>query len=333
MPRSVITGIGKMLGSNNMSNACVAKKIEDAGGATTSDEWIIERTGIQSRFIANDSSTGQMAIDASKKALEMARLSAEQIDLIILATVTPDYGGTPSTACMVQKALSAKSIPAFDINAACSGFVYGLSIADSLLKTRYKNILVIGSEKLSTLIDWSDRKVAPLPGDGAGAVILTRSDSMDFGIFDWELHSSGNNEALVIPAGGSLKPASMATINSKEHFLRMDGKEVFKFAVQACEEIITALMERNGLSSETIDHIFLHQANLRISNSVSDRLRMPDKKFFHSIQYYGNTSSASIPLGIARAEEIGLLKKGDNILLVGFGGGLTWGGCYLTWGL
>lgn len=340
MPACIL-GIGGAVRGRKLTNSDVAEKIKQAGGLETSDEWILSRTGISTRYITRytrqgTDTTADLACYATKNALAHAGISAESIDLIIVATATPEYGGTPSTACMVQKHLwnegMRKTIPCFDINAACTGFIYALAVADSLLHTSFNKILVIGSETLSTFIDWKDRNLAPLLGDGAGAVILTRTENPAFGIVNSYLRSSGDDELLVVPAGGSRNPATFETIERKMHFLKMNGREVFRFAVEVCSEVIEYFLKKFSLAPDDIKYIFLHQANLRITESVALKTKIPLEKYYSTIQEYGNTSSASIPLGMFKAFCEKKLQKGDNILLVGFGGGLTWGGIYLRWG-
>lgn len=333
MPNTVILGCGKGMGQIKMTNKRVIEKITEAGGEATTEEWIVERTGIQKRCFAKPKETSaSMAVKAAKNALRNADISISEIEAIIVATCTSDYGGTPSTACIVQKALCAKDIPAFDINAACCGFIYALAVADSLVKTTYKNILLVGSETLSRFIDWQDRSTAPLLGDGAGSFILSRSNNEWFGIIDWEIHAQGDAKLLIIPGGGSKFPATADTVSSRWHYLKMQGKEVFKFAVIKAVETIMLLLKRNHLLKNEIDLIFLHQANFRITNAVSEKLKIPREKFFDTVASCGNTSAASIPIGLDIANKKNLLYKGSKILLIGFGGGLTWGGCYLIWG-
>lgn len=269
-----------------------------------------------------------------KNALACAKCDPSSIDCIIVATCTPDYGGTPSTACMVQKYLGGTPKPAFDLNAACTGFVYALQVASSLVQTVYHKILVIGSETLSMFIDWANPKVAPLLGDGAGAVVLSRYSGIPkYGIIDFVLSSKGDNEALVVPAGGSIYPTTDTTVTMQMHFLKMNGRAVFKFAIEVSCKSIRDLCERNRISLSDVRWIFLHQANLRISQAIAANLGVSEKKFHHTIQRFGNTSSASIPLGLDDAYRQGLLKPGDTIILAGFGGGLTWGACLLQWAI
>lgn len=333
MMRSVILGVGGATGKKPVPNEKLLCLIKDRGCEPPTLDWIKARTGILSRFFAEPhESTATLAAEAASAALKDAALTIHDIDAIIVATCTPEYGGTPSTACVAQKLLGGNSLPAFDINAACTGFVYGLVLANSLCRTQYEKILVIGSETLSRIVDFSDQKTSSLPGDGAGAVVVGKNENTDFGIIDACIFSSGNTEILVIPAGGSRQPASHETIEKKEHYLKMDGKEVFRFAVNICCETIQKLCERNTITLNDISHIFLHQANLRIIESVAQRLNVPQEKFFNTISEYGNTSAASIPLGLARAKSENRLCAGDKILLVGFGGGLTWGGMFLRWG-
>lgn len=293
----------------------------------TSDDWIATRTGIKERRISEGEDTSDIAIKAAKLALERGNTKGEEIDLIILATVTPDTF-TPAVSCLVQKAIGAKNATAFDINAACSGFVYGIEIAFSMMKgnDRYKNALVIGAETLSKMMDWNDRTTCVLFGDGGGAAVLKKTDiNNNKKIRSFYSKSVGElSEALVSDA---LKVNNPYVKESKEKIntLRMDGKEVFKFATGAVVDGINKVLLDSNLSLEDIDYIVPHQANKRIIEYTAKKIKLDMDKFYLNVDRYGNTSSGSIPLALNEMYEKGMLKKGLKIILVGFGGGMTYG--------
>lgn len=293
----------------------------------TSDDWIATRTGIKERRISEGEDTSDIAIKAAKLALERGNTKGEEIDLIILATVTPDTF-TPAVSCLVQKAIGAKNATAFDINAACSGFVYGIEIAFSMMKgnDRYKNALVIGAETLSKMMDWNDRTTCVLFGDGGGAAVLKKTDiTNNKKIRSFYSKSVGElSEALVSDA---LKVNNPYVKESKEKIntLRMDGKEVFKFATGAVVDGINKVLLDSNLSLEDIDYIVPHQANKRIIEYTAKKIKLDMDKFYLNVDRYGNTSSGSIPLALNEMYEKGMLKKGLKIILVGFGGGMTYG--------
>ncbi|EGT3615656.1 ketoacyl-ACP synthase III [Clostridium perfringens] len=290
----------------------------------TSDEWIRTRTGIERRYISLEENTSDLAVEAGKMALVQAGLNAEDIDVIILATVTPD-NFTPSTACIVQDKLGAKNAWAFDINAACTGFIYALKMGRSLIKSgEAKNALIIGAETLSKALNWEDRGSCVLFGDGAGATVITATEE-DCGIRCVNVKSDGTKgDSLVIEA----LPLNSPFKNEKkvsENYISMNGREIFKFATKVMEESIVEILENENIKIEEIDAIIPHQANLRIIDYVGKRLGIPSEKFITNLQNYGNTSGASIPIALCEAIDEGKVKKGDNIIMVGFGGGLTWG--------
>ncbi len=297
----------------------------------TSDEWITTRTGIKERRIAReDESTSDMSYEAALKALEDAGVKPEELDLIIVASVTPDMA-FPATACLIQDRLGAKKAGAFDLEAGCSGFVYGLSVGWQFVATGlYDKVLVVGAETLSRIINWDDRNTAVLFGDGAGAAVLAPVDEP--GILSCELGSRGDGgELLKMEAGGSRTPASLDTVKQKKHSIYMAGNEVYKFAVRIMGEASLRVIEKAGLSKEDIDYFIPHQANIRIIDSARKRLGLPKEKVFVNLDKYGNTSSASVAIALDEAVKENKISKGDNIVLVSFGAGLTWAAMALRW--
>lgn len=298
----------------------------------TSDEWIRSRTGIvERRVIGPGESTASLAREAGEQALEVAGISAEDLDLIIVATITPDYP-FPSVASIVQDGLGASRAGAFDLNAACAGFVYGLSVGTHLVASGMnQNILVIGSDTLSRVLDWTDRSTCVLFGDGAGAVVITASDQ-PAGLQSSVLGSDGSGfDHLIVPAGGSLEPASHDTVDRRQHYLKMNGNEVYRFAVNAMTRSTAQAIEQANLTGEDIDLFIPHQANLRIIRSAAKALNLPAEKVFTNVDRYGNTSSASIPIALCEAVEQGLVQPGYNLAFVGFGAGLTWAASVVRW--
>ena len=346
-----IIGTGRAVPPKRVSNDDLAALID------TSDEWIRSHTGIRNRHLADESTAcSDLAAEAAKNALAMAagysgedaserdRVAAEiaeTIDIIVLATVTADYYGTPSTACVVQDKIGARSAAAFDINAACTGFVYGLETAAGLLNisAQRKRALVIGSEVLSKLINWDDRGTCVLFGDGAGAVVLekTADDGSDgisrrSGLFQTLLYADGSgNESLMMRRGGTRSPFKKGEVIDVPICVEMNGQEVYNFAVKAITDTLDALMKAGDIKVDDIARIVPHQANARIVQAAARRLRIPLEKFYLNIEEYANTSSASIPIALDEMNRGGLLKKGDLILTVGFGGGLTYGGNIIIW--
>lgn len=308
-----IVGVGTYLPERVMTN----KELEEI--VDTSDEWIRTRTGIEERRIADrDIDTSHMAIIAAKRALEDANLSATDIDMIIVATTAPDYP-FPSVACLVQRALGAGKIPAMDVSAACSGFVYALVTAKQFIETKaYKNILVIGSEKFSKLLDWNDRNSCVLFGDGAGAVVVSEVRE-GYGILSFDLGADGSG-------------AKHLYVDKDDHFVKMNGREVFKFAVRQMPESSISVIEKANLKKENVQFLIPHQANLRIIDAARDRLQLTPDRVAKTIKKHGNTSAASIPLALNEELQKGNISDGDVIVLVGFGGGLTWGSVCLRWG-
>jgi 3-oxoacyl-[acyl-carrier-protein] synthase-3 len=325
--RSVsITGVGSCVPDRVLSNADLERMVE------TSDEWIVTRTGIRERRIAADSqTTSDLATEAARRAMASAGVSAQQIDLIIVATITPDMP-FPSTACLVQHRLGASRAAAFDIEAACSGFVYALDIASHFIAAgTHQTVLIIGAEKMSSVVDWTDRNTCVLFGDGAGAAILQhRPDSK--GLLTTCLGSDGGKASLLeLPAGGSACPASVQSVAAGRHFLRMDGKETFKSAVTSMVSATHEVLQRCQLRIEDIACIIPHQANQRILSAVAERLGATPQQVFSNVERYGNTSAASVGIALDEAVRSGRIRRGDLVLLVVFGAGLTWGASILEW--
>ncbi|WP_415321888.1 beta-ketoacyl-ACP synthase III [Clostridium perfringens] len=318
MKNAKMIGFGLYTPKNLVENEKLQEFLE------TSDEWIRTRTGIERRYISLDENTSDLAVEASKKALIQAGLSAEDIDLIIVATVTPD-NFTPSTACIVQDKLGAKNAWAFDINAACTGFIYALKLGRSLIRSgEANNALIIGAETLSKALNWEDRGSCVLFGDGAGATVLTSTEE-DCGIKCVNVKSDGSKGDSLVIQGLPLNSPFKDGKEVSENYINMNGREIFKFATKVMEESIVEILEKENIKIEDIAAIIPHQANLRIIDYVVKRLGIPREKFITNLQNYGNTSGASIPIALCESIDEGNLKKGDNIIMVGFGGGLTWG--------
>lgn len=321
-----ILGIGSYVPEKIVTNADLEKLVD------TSDNWIVERTGIKERRIAaEDQATSDLATKAAEKALADAGIGAEDIDLIIVATVSPDMT-FPSVACLVQDNLKATKAAAFDITAVCSGFIYGLVIGSTFIKSgTYKKVLVIGAETLSKITDWTDRNTAILFGDGAGAVVLGET-LPGFGILGVHLGSDGaGGDLLKVPAGGSRQPTTAQTVAERSHFIHMNGNEVFKFAVKVMGEAAVKALDEAGISPADITYLVPHQANLRIIQSAARRLGLPMDQVVVNVDKYGNTSAASIPIALDEGVKSGKIKNGDIIVIVGFGGGLTWGSGVIKW--
>lgn len=316
----MITGLGYEVPKKVLTNGDFEKLVD------TSEEWIIERTGMKERHIGEDGVvTSDLCTAAAKKALAEANLSPEEIEMIIIGTVTGDTP-FPATACYVQDKLGAVNAAAFDISAACSGFLYGLTLADNFITTgRYQNILVIGAEMLSRITDYEDRRTCVLFGDGAGAVVMQPSDGTR-GIIKTHIKSDGHLASLLhMPGGGSKHPASHETVAQRLHYIKMEGQEVFKAAVKTMGDAAVKVLEDTDTSSEDLALLIPHQANIRIIEATAKRIRLPIEKVFINIQKYGNTSSASIPIALTEARDEGKLKSGDLCLMVSFGGGFTYG--------
>jgi len=324
--RVVIVGTGSYAPERVLTNAELEKMVD------TTDEWIVTRSGIRERHIARpDEATSDMASEAALKALAAAGLTAEAVDLIIVATVTPDMP-FPNTACFVQKRIGAKHATCFDLEAACSGFLFAVETARQyLLCGTIKTALVIGAEKLSSVTDWKDRGTCVLFGDGAGAVVLQAVES-ERGILATVTGSDGTlTELLNIPAGGSRNPASHETVDQRLHYMKMVGREVFKHAVRTMGEAATRAIEQCGLTVADVACVIPHQANMRIIEAIRERLGLPPEKFFVNLDRYGNTSAATVPLALDQAVRAGRIKPGDVVVLVAFGGGFTWAATVLRW--
>lgn len=321
-----ITGTGSYAPKKIITNHDLEKLVE------TSDEWITERTGIKERRIAEKGQcTSDLAYEACKRALKSAGTAPDQIDLIIVATMTPDKI-LPSVGCVLQEKLGAKKAAAFDIYAACSGFIYGLSVANAFIKSdMYKNVLLVGAEILSRFTDWEDRTTCILFGDGAGAVVIQKHVGKR-GILSTHLHSDGALAELIeVPGGAAQHPASFDTIRKRMHFIKMKGNETFKAAVRSLEGVVQETLEHNGVKPEEIDFLVPHQANLRIIQAMAQRLNMPMEKVVLTLPKYGNTSAASIPMALDEAVRDGRIKENHLLLLEAFGGGLTWASALMRW--
>jgi 3-oxoacyl-[acyl-carrier-protein] synthase-3 len=321
-----ITGTGSYAPRKVITNHDLEKLVD------TSDEWITERTGIKERRIAEKGqTTSDLAYEASRKALKAAGLGADELDLILVATMTPDMI-LPSMGCVLQEKLGAKKAAAFDIYAACSGFIYGLSIASAFIKADvYRNILLVGAEILSRFTDWEDRTTCILFGDGAGAAVIQRHAGKR-GILSTHLHSDGLlGDLIQVPAGGAQHPTSHETVRRRMHFVKMKGNETFKAAVRALEGVVQEALEHNKVKPEEIDFLVPHQANLRIIQAMAQRLNMPMEKVVLNLPKYGNTSAASIPLALDEAVRDGRIKENHLLLFEAFGGGLTWASALVRW--
>ncbi len=327
-PKSIIIkGTGSYVPNKVVSNDDIAKIVD------TSDEWIFERSGIRRRHFSENESASDMAAKAASRALEDAGVSAQDIDLVIVTTVTPDMM-FPSTACLLQAKLGIRNnIPCFDLEAACTGFVYGMEVATSMMQSgKYKNALVVSTERLNPLLNWEDRTTCFLFGDGSGAAVLSYGEESGVGIIGNVLGADGSNTAVLkLPAGGSLMPTSAQTVADKLHYIQMDGREVFKNAVRIMQEKALDVLDLCEVRPEDITLLIPHQANIRIIETVAKRIKIPREKVYVNIEEYGNTSSASIPIALNEALKQGRIKSGDYILLVAFGAGLTWGATLIKW--
>lgn len=323
MDNVVIAGVGKSIPSKVVTNDMLSQIVD------TNDEWITSRTGIKQRHITTGENTSDIASKAALNALENANIDALDIDLIIVATCTPDMF-TPATACIVQKNIGAKNAFAFDLSAACSGFIYGINVAKSMMKqNNIKKSLVIGAETLSKTLDWKDRSTCVLFGDGAGAAVLSLDENE--GIIDVICNSKGAKwENLTIGARDINNPY-VDEVSSINHYLQMNGGEIFKFATVTIVKLIKEILKKNNLILDDIDYIVPHQANERIIQFAAKKLDISMDKFYINIHEYGNTSAASIPIAISEMEEKNLLKRGNKIIAVGFGAGLTSGACLIEW--
>ncbi len=321
-----LKSIGAYIPSKKLTNSDLEKMVD------TSDEWIVQRTGIKSRYLARDDEyTSDMAYEAAKVAIDRAGISRDEVDAIICATITPDYFCMPSTACVVADKLGIKGAMAFDISAACSGFVYALNIAKSMIESGMrKHVLIIGAEKMSSIVDYNDRTTCVLFGDGAGAAIIGATDDKSRSILDVKSSSDGEyQDFLVTEACGSRNPCSKDVLKNGLQYLKMKGNETFKLAVNTLTQDVFEILKNNDIKSEDIDWFVPHQANYRIISAVAKKLGMSEDRVVLTVEKYGNTSAASIPMALNNWYEDGKIKNGDLLLLDTFGGGLTWGSALL----
>lgn len=320
-----IAGIGYYVPERILTNQDLERMVD------TSDEWIVSRTGIRERHIADPSqTTSDLCVHAARAALRHARTAVEEVQLIIVATVTPDFP-FPATSCLVQERLGARAA-AFDLEAGCSGFTYALVMACQCVSSgAFDTVLVIGADILSRIVNWKDRRTCVLFGDGAGAAVV-KPVGQGKGLLGFDLGSDGSGgDLLKIRAGGSHTPATFDTTEEEQHFLCMNGNEVFRFAVKIMGESAEKALQQAGLTTQDVDCFIPHQANTRIIEAAARRLGMPAEKVFVNVDRYGNTSAASIPIALAEAQQQGLVKDGSTVICVGFGAGLTWGSCVLRW--
>ncbi len=323
MNHSYIAGTGSYVPEKIITNFTLEKMID------TSDEWIRTRTGILERRIAQENeTTSDLSIKAALSAIEDAKITSGDLDLIITATVTPDMV-FPSSSCMIQKNIGAHKAAAFDVAAACSGFIYALNVGDQLIKSgQYKTVMVLGADTLTKIIDWTDRNTCILFGDGAGAVIL-KSTQEDRGIYSTHLYTDGTlGELLEVR---SLRPTSEETLTNRLHYISMKGNELFKVAIKAMTEAIQDVTRSNGIPIDAVDFFIFHQANIRIIQAVAQRLNIPENKIPLTIQKYGNTSTASMPITLDELNKAGKIQPGNTVCFAAFGGGLTWASSLLKW--
>jgi len=326
-PSVLISGLGARIPERIVTNDDLVKIVD------TSDEWIRSRSGIAERRVAAGHETSStLGAAAAEMAIADAKIDRDEIDLVICGTMSPDML-FPSTACLIQARLGLRPVAAFDVVAACSGFLYILEVGAQLMRSgKYRRALIIGAEKMSSLMDWEDRSTCVLFGDGAGAAVLSCSDQSGVGVGEIALRAEGSKPDLLwMPSGGSREPASHQTIDQHGHFLKMNGKEIFKAAVREMGEITLETIERNGLKTDDIKCFIPHQANIRIIESLAKRLGVPMERFYVNIDRYGNTSAASVPIALWEAREKGRFGPGDTVLLAAFGAGLTWGGAVIRW--
>ena len=324
--KASITGVGSFLPKKVLTNGDLSKMLD------TTDEWITKRTGIRERrIVENGVAASDLAVEASLRALNDANVLPTEVDLIVTSTITPDCL-FPSTSCYIQEKLGARNAGAFDLLAACAGFVYALSVAKSFVASgAMKTVLVVGTECMSKITDYTDRSTCILFGDGAGAVVVQQGNG-GREIITTHLGSDGSQaELLMLPAGGSKLPASRETVDSRLHYIKLRGKEVFKQAIINMVDVITKTAAENNMQVEDIDMIIPHQSNIRIIEAAMEKLKLPREKAFVNINRYGNTSSASIPIAMDEIEKGNMLKPGDTVLLVAFGGGLTWSSSLIKW--
>ncbi|MFP6899484.1 MAG: beta-ketoacyl-ACP synthase III [Opitutales bacterium] len=322
-----IAGLGSYTPCRVITNDELSKTVD------TTDQWIVSRTGIRERRVAaNSEVTSDMATEAARRAMADAGVGPEDIDLLVVATITPDMA-FPSTACLTQAKLGLRNICSFDLEAACSGFLYALDVSDALLRTKsYQRALVIGAEKLSSIMDWEDRSTCVLFGDGAGAAVLTKGEGAGGELLGFFSEADGSNPSLLCqPGGGSAQPATLDSLRERQHFLKMNGRKIFKVAVRLMERATRELLKKHDLTPSDITCVIPHQANARIVESLAQRLELPMDRFFCNLDRYGNTSAASIPIALNEARDARNFEKGDLVLMVAFGAGLTWASGLLQW--
>ena len=328
MVECFISGTGAYLPERRLTNFELEKMVD------TSHEWIVQRTGIRERRIADPSqSTSDLALQASLIALQQAELKAQDLEAIILCSVTPDTY-MPAGSVYLQRALGLTRTPAFDLSAACTGFIYGVAVGSALVRSSdYRHVLVVGAETLSRVVDFTDRNTCILFGDGAGAAVISRApDGNGSRIVDSYLCADGNGASLIeMPGGGSRMPTSHETVEAKQHYLRMQGKEVFKFATKSMVELVETALERNHLTANDIHLVIPHQVNYRIIEAALRKIQIPEERMFLNLERYGNTSAASVPIAFHEAVSQGRVRRGDLVLLVAFGAGLTWGYNLIRW--
>ena len=327
--RAIITGISHYVPKDKLTNKYFEQRLE------TSDEWIVSRTGIKERHILDkEKGVSFMAVKAAENLLEQRGITADELDLLIIATTTPDMM-FPSTASIVQDEINAVNCWGYDMVAGCSGFLSALATASQFIETgRHKKVMVIGTDKMSSILDYQDRNTCILFGDAAGAVLLEPTDDNELGIKDYSIHLDGSGgKYLNMPAGGSLLPATVETVDKRLHFLRQDGKTVFKFAVMRMADISKKVLEKNGLSNEDLKFYIPHQANARIIDSVGKKIGLTEDQVVKNIEKYGNTTAATIPLAMSEVFHEGRLNKGDWVMLSAFGTGFMWGSLLLKWAI
>jgi 3-oxoacyl-[acyl-carrier-protein] synthase-3 len=326
--KAAITAVGHYAPDKILTNADLEKMVD------TNDEWIRSRTGIRERRIMENGASSDMAAKAIENLLSRRNMSASEIEVIIVATVTPDMF-FPATACIIQQKIGATKAWGFDLSAACSGFLFALTTGAKLVESgAYSKVLVVGTDKMSSIVDYTDRNTCILFGDAAGAVLLEPGTEDGYGIIDNKFYVDGSGgQYLCMTGGGSLNPPSHETVDKKMHYIFQDGKNVFKLAVKGMADVSVEVMDRNGLKGEDVAWLVPHQANLRIIDATADRMGIRREQVMINIDKYGNTTAATIPLCLSEWWECGRLKKGQNIILAAFGAGYTWGATYVKWSL
>jgi len=327
--RAVITGVGHFVPEKKLTNKDLEQMVD------TNDEWITTRTGIKERrILEKEKGTSYMAVKAAQMILDWKNISAKELDLIIVATVTPDMS-VPGATAFVQKELNAVNAWGFDLNGGCTGFIYALATGAQFIETgRHKKVLIIGADKMSSIINYEDRNTCIIFGDAAGAVLLEPSENNDFGITDFLLHLDGSGfRHLWVEGGGSLYPASHETVDKKMHYIYQDGRTVFKNAVTGMTDVSLKILEKNGLTGKDIKFLIPHQANIRIIDAVAQKIGLEPEQVIVNIHKYGNTTAATIPVAMSEAYQEKKMSKGDWILMTAFGAGFTWGSLLLKWGM